>query len=97
MKPGLDAPSKNVPLSGPIQQIVRNDYGRDPVEDLALGASERVEDGVVERTGNRVLSVGRDAVVYDALLLPSACKPVSISVVIEACMSPSSVLGGRHP
>lgn len=58
-----------VPLGSPAQQVVADDHGRNPVEDLALGAAEGVENGVVAGASEGVLAVGGDAVVDNALLL----------------------------
>lgn len=60
-----------LPLSGPVHQVVAGQQGRQPEEDLALGAAEGVEDGVVGGTGKGVLTVGSNAVGDDALDLAS--------------------------
>lgn len=62
-----------VPVGGPAHQVVAGNHGRQPVEDLALGAAEGVEDGVVDDAGRGVLSVGGEAVLDNALLLGTAC------------------------
>lgn len=59
----------HAPLSSPLQQVVTGSQGREPVEDLALAATESVEEGVVDHAGGGILSVGREAIVDDALLL----------------------------
>lgn len=48
-----------VPLGGPVHEVVAGNHRREPVEDLALGAAEGVENGGVEGAGPGVLSVGR--------------------------------------
>lgn len=63
---------ENLPLSGPLQEVVRGNQRRNPVEDLTLGAAEGVENGIVESSPHGVLSVGRDTVVNNALLLGAA-------------------------
>lgn len=63
----------HVPLSSPLHEVVSSNQRREPVEDLTLGTTEGVEKGVVDHTGNGVLSVGRDTIVNDALLLGTTC------------------------
>jgi hypothetical protein len=58
-----------VPLGSPVKEVVGNNHGGNPVEDLAPGASEGVEDSVVGDTSEGVLTVGGQTVVDDALLL----------------------------
>jgi hypothetical protein len=64
----------NIPLIGPLDDVVASDQRRKPEENLVLGAAEDVEDGVVAGAGEGVLSVRRETVLDDALLLGSACK-----------------------
>lgn len=59
----------NVPLDSPVHDVVTGNHRRKPVEDLALGSAESVEDGIVEGTGPRVLSVGGQTVSDDTTLL----------------------------
>lgn len=58
----------DVLLDGPFHGEVADDERRYDVEDLATGAAECVEEGVFQRTGERLLSVGRKGVGGDALL-----------------------------
>jgi carbonic anhydrase/acetyltransferase-like protein (isoleucine patch superfamily) len=58
---------------------------------LALAAAEGVEDGVVEHASNGVLSVGRDTIVNDSLLLGAACRSVS-NLGSSCCVPPSSLI-----
>lgn len=60
-------------LNGPLHSLVSNEHGNGPVEDLATGAAEGVEDGGVEGSGKRVLTVLGEAVVDNALLGERAC------------------------
>lgn len=62
----------HVLVGGPVHQVVAAEHGRQPVEDLGLGAAEGVEDGVVGGAGKGVLAVGRETPVDDALLLVHA-------------------------
>lgn len=62
-----------LPLGGPVHEPVAAGQDGRPVEDLALGAAEGVEEGVVQRAGEGVLAVGGEAPVDDALLLGAAC------------------------
>ena len=64
--------SLDIPLVGPLDEVVSGNQRRKPEEDLVLGAAEGVEDGVVASAGEWVLAVGGDTVVDDALLLGSA-------------------------
>lgn len=61
-------------LNGPLHGLVCDDEGNGPVEDLAAGAAEGVEDGGVEGAGQRVLTVLGKTVVDNALLGKGACK-----------------------
>lgn len=89
-----------IPLGGPLQYGIAGNGGDQPEEDLALGAAERVEDGVVEGAGPGVLAVGREAVVHNALLLGAACLGLAFRVhrsPVRAA-SPSASRGrGRDP
>uniref|UniRef100_A0A1Y1K5G2 Uncharacterized protein n=1 Tax=Photinus pyralis TaxID=7054 RepID=A0A1Y1K5G2_PHOPY len=58
-----------VSLSSPLHQVVSSNQRREPVEYLALGTTERVEESIVNHASSWVLSVGGKAVVDDALLL----------------------------
>lgn len=60
-------------LSCPLHELVSDEQRGGPVEDLATGAAESVEDRCFEGTGKRVLSVLCEAVVNDALLREGAC------------------------
>jgi hypothetical protein len=60
-------------LNGPLHGLVCDEHGDGPVEDLATGAAEGVEDGGVESSGKRVLTVLCEAVVDNALLREGAC------------------------
>jgi hypothetical protein len=60
-------------LNGPLHGLVCDEHGDGPVEDLATGAAEGVEDGSVESSGKRVLTVLGEAVVDNALLRERAC------------------------
>jgi hypothetical protein len=55
-------------LLSPLHDLVSDDERDAPVEDLVAGAAESVEDGGVEGTGQRVLTVLGEAVVDNALL-----------------------------
>lgn len=57
-----------LPLNRPLHKLVRNDYGDAPVQDLTSCPSEGVEDGSFEGSSKWVSSVGRDAIVHNALL-----------------------------
>lgn len=84
MTPGSFWRGEDVPLVSPLDDVVTGNHGRQPEEDLVLGAAEDVEDGVVAGAGEGVLSVGGDTVVDDALLLGSACEVcVSCCCVVE--------------
>lgn len=54
-----------------MHQVVAGQQGGQPEKDLALGAAEGIEDGVVGGTGKRVLTVGGNTVGDDALDLAS--------------------------
>lgn len=56
-------------MDSPVHQVVTADGGRQPVEDLRLGAAEDVEEGVVSSAGKGVLTVGRQTPLHDTLLL----------------------------
>jgi hypothetical protein len=60
-------------LNGPLHGLVCDEQGNAPVEDLAAGAAEGVEDGGVEGSGKRVLTVLGEAVVDNALLGERSC------------------------
>ena len=60
-------------LNGPLHGLVCDEQGNAPVEDLATGTAEGVEDGGVECSGKRVLTVLSEAVVNNALLGERAC------------------------
>ena len=60
-------------LNGPLHGLVCDEQGNTPVEDLATGAAEGVEDGSVKGSGERVLTVLGEAVVDNALLGERAC------------------------
>lgn len=60
-------------LNGPLHGLVCDEHGNGPVEDLATGAAEGVEDSGVEGSGKRVLTVLSEAVVDNALLGERAC------------------------
>jgi len=60
-------------LNGPLHGLVCDEHGDSPVKDLATGAAECVEDGGVEGSGKRVLTVLGEAVVDNALLGERAC------------------------
>ena len=60
-------------LNGPLHGLVCDEHGDGPVEDLATGAAESVEDGSVEGSGKRVLTVLGETVVDNALLREGAC------------------------
>lgn len=68
-----------LPLSGPAHEVVASHEGGKPVENLRLGATESVEDGVMSGAGPGVLTVSGETVVNNALLLGAACVRVSIS------------------
>ena len=57
-----------VPFNSPLHRRITSDQRRRPVQDLVAGAARGVEDGGVERAGERVLAVGRHGVDCDALL-----------------------------
>lgn len=59
----------NIPLDGPAHHPVTGNHGREPEEDLVLGAAESVEDGGVDGTSPGVLSVGGQTVGDDTSLL----------------------------
>lgn len=77
----MECSRNNVPLGGPVHQVVAGNQGRQPVKDLGLGAAEGVEDGIVNGAGKGVLAVGSDAVGDDALLLGAACVALALSLV----------------
>ena len=60
-------------LNGPLHGLVCDEQGNAPVEDLATGAAESVENRSVESSGKRVLTVLGEAVVDNALLGERAC------------------------
>jgi hypothetical protein len=60
-------------LNGPLHGLVCDEHRDGPVEDLATGAAEGVEDGGVKSSGKRVLTVLCEAVVDNALLRERAC------------------------
>jgi hypothetical protein len=60
-------------LNGPLHGLVCDEHGDSPVEDLATGAAEGVEDGGVQSSGKGVLTVLGEAVVDNALLRERAC------------------------
>lgn len=62
-----------IPLSSPVHQVVTGEHGGEPEEDLGLCAAENVEDGIVSSSGKGVLTVSRETVVNDALLLGTTC------------------------
>lgn len=55
-------------LNGPLHGLICDEHGDSPVEDLATGAAESVEDSGVKGSGKRVLTVLGEAVVDNALL-----------------------------
>jgi hypothetical protein len=55
-------------LNGPLHGLVCDEHGDSPVKDLATGAAEGVEDGGVESSGKRILTVLGESVVDNALL-----------------------------
>ena len=59
----------NIPLDSPAHHPVTGNHGREPEEDLVLGAAESVEDGGVDRASPGVLSVGGQTVGDDTSLL----------------------------
>jgi hypothetical protein len=76
-------------LNGPLHGLVCDEHGNGPVEDLATGAAEGVEDGGVKSSGKRVLTVLGEAVVDNALLGKRACVEdvVRIMLVLLAVCS----------
>lgn len=56
-------------MDGPVHQVVTTDGSRQPIEDLALGATEDVEDGIMTGASEGVLTVGGETPLHDALLL----------------------------
>lgn len=60
-------------LNGPLHGLVRDEHGNGPVENLAAGTTESVEDSGVKSSGERVLTVLGEAVVDNALLGERAC------------------------
>jgi hypothetical protein len=60
-------------LNGPLHGLVCDEHGNGPVEDLATGTAEGVEDGSVKGSSKRVLTVLGEAVVDNALLRERAC------------------------
>lgn len=73
------------PLSSPLHQVVSGNQRREPVEDLALGTTERVEESVVDHASSGVLSVGRKAVVDDTLLFGATYIELVTSVRDASC------------
>lgn len=59
----------DVPLNSPLHRVVRNNERRDNEENLVLRAAEDVEDRGIERACEGVLSVRREGICGDALLL----------------------------
>jgi len=68
-----------IPLGGPGHGVVEGDERRRNVEDLCAEPTPGVEDGVVEGTSKRVLSVGAEGVGDDAFLLGAACISDSLA------------------
>lgn len=81
-------------LSSPVQQVVTQDDGGQPVAKLSPGAAEGVEDGIVANASENVLTVGRDTPVDDTLLLGTAYGPVSIQVSKSCVRALSGVSRG---
>lgn len=50
-------PGGSVPLARPAEDVVEEDHGRGPVEDLVAESPPRVEDSSVGTAGEGVLSV----------------------------------------
>lgn len=73
----------NIPLGGPLHDVVAGNKGRSPVQDLPGEPPPGVEDGVVTGTGERVLAVGGNAERDNAALLLGC----------GACARLASVLG----
>jgi len=69
----LSQANLNSLLNGPLHGLVCDEHGNGPVEDLATGAAESVENGSVKSSGERVLTVLSEAVVDNALLGERAC------------------------
>lgn len=65
-----------LPLARPVHDQVPGDGGDGHVEEAAVEAPPRVEDGVVSRAGERVLPVGRNLERDDTLLGLAACGGV---------------------
>ena len=61
--------SCNLPVNGPLHDVVTGDEGRDDKESLAAEAPPGVEDGVVASTGKGRLTVGRETEADDTPLL----------------------------
>lgn len=74
---------KSIPLSGPVHGGVSGNERRDDIEHLGLAATEGVEDGRVEGTGQRALTVGRQGVGRDALGGRAAWSRSSISMCFQ--------------
>ena len=63
----------DIPLFCPVYDVVTGDHRRQPVQDLAAEAPPGVEDGVVARAGEGVLTVRAQAIVDDAALRLGTC------------------------
>lgn len=62
-----------LPLDSPVHHAVGDDERGDNVENLVAEATESVEDGGVEGTGEGPLAVGREGVGRNALGGRAAC------------------------
>lgn len=59
---------RGIPLISPLHDGISGNERGDDIEDLGLRSSPGVEDGVVEGTGKRALTVGREEVGSDTPL-----------------------------
>jgi hypothetical protein len=60
-------------FNSPLHGLVCDEHGNCPVKNLATGTAEGVEDGGVEGSSKRVLTVLGEAIVDNALLGRRAC------------------------
>lgn len=84
---------KSIPLNSPVHGGVSGNERRNDVEHLGLAATEGVEDGRMEGTGQRALTVGRQGVGRDALGGRAAW---SRSVYFQVHLSNASTLQPRY-
>lgn len=78
--------SVEVPLDSPLHGNVGDDHWRSEVENLVAESSPGVEDGCVERTGERALTIGTECKGIDTLLCLGSWRCI-VSHGPRTCMS----------